>query len=76
MYIGKENTTYFRGTIDEVTDHTSGSINEQPNEKTNNVVSEQVRHKPSCTVTEADKKLEISNLTRRGILLSEYLWAY
>ena len=28
-------------------------INEPPREKTNNVVSEQVRHKPGFTVTEA-----------------------
>ena len=27
-------------------------INEPPRGKTNNVVSEQVRHKPTCTVTE------------------------
>ena len=27
-------------------------INEPPRGKTNNVVSEQVRHKPDCTVTE------------------------
>ena len=29
-----------------------GSIPEPPRGKTNNVVSEQVRHKPTCTVTE------------------------
>ena len=29
------------------------SINEPPRGKTNNVVSEQVRQKPACTVTEA-----------------------
>ena len=28
-------------------------LNEPPRGKTNNVVSEQVRHKPVCTVTEA-----------------------
>ena len=28
-------------------------LNEPPREKTNNVVSDQVRHKPTCTVTEA-----------------------
>ena len=27
-------------------------INEPPRGKTNNVVSEQVRHKPACTATE------------------------
>ena len=30
-----------------------GVRNEPPRWKTNNVVSEQVRHKPGCTVTEA-----------------------
>ena len=44
---------------------------EPPRGKTNNVVSEQVRHKPACTSTEKSKKLEISDLSRRGILLSE-----
>ena len=32
--------------------------NEPPREKTNNVVSKQVRHKPGCTVTEAGWKLK------------------
>ena len=36
-------------------------IIEPPHGKTNNVVSEQVRHKPTCTVTEKSKKLEISD---------------
>ena len=40
---------------------------EPPHGKTNNVVSEQVRHKPTCTVTEKEK-LEISDLSRRGLL--------
>ena len=31
---------------------TSCTLNEPPYEKTNNVVFEQVRHKPACTVTE------------------------
>ena len=44
---------------------------EPPREKTNNVVSEQVRHKPACTSTEKSYKLEISDLSRRGIVLSE-----
>ena len=35
---------------------------EQPRGKTNNVVSEQVRHRSGCTVTEAGWKLEISDL--------------
>ena len=47
------------------------SIYEPPRGKTNNVVSEQVRHKPVCTVTEKSWKLEISDLSRRGIVLSE-----
>ena len=29
-------------------------LNEPPRGETNNVVSEQVLHKPDCTVTEAD----------------------
>ena len=33
-------------------------------------VSDQVRHKPGCTVTEAGQKLEISDLRRREIVLS------
>ena len=48
-----------------------GDIFKPPRGKTNNVVSEQVRHKPACTSTEKSKKLEISDLSRRGILLSE-----
>ena len=44
---------------------------EPPRGKTNNVVSEQVRHKPTCTSTENSYKLEISDLSRRGIVLSE-----
>ena len=31
---------------------TTNSVNEPPCGKTNNVVSDQVRHKPTCTVTE------------------------
>ena len=33
-------------------------------------VSDQVQHKPSCTPTEDDLRLEISDLDRRGIALS------
>ena len=47
------------------------SLNEPPRGKTNNVVSDQVRHKPTCTSTEKSKKLEISDLSRRGTVLSE-----
>ena len=41
-------------TLTRETNRTEGKIkqNEPPHEKTNNVVSEQVRHKPSCTSTE------------------------
>ena len=45
--------------------------NEPPLGKTNNVVSEQVRHKPACTATEAGYKLENLELSRGGIVLSE-----
>ena len=38
---------------------------ELPRGKTNNVVSEQVRHKSGCTVTEAGWKLEISDLKKK-----------
>ena len=38
---------------------------EPPRGKTNNVVSEQVRHKPTCTSTEAGWKLEILELSIR-----------
>ena len=43
---------------------------EPPRGKTNNVVSEQVRHKPTCTSTEKSLKLEISDLhvSKRGIV--------
>ena len=33
-------------------------------------VSDQVRHKPGCTATEDGYMLEISDLGRRGIVLS------
>ena len=38
--------------------------------KTNNVVSEQVRRKPSCTSTDDDYRLQIFDLEGRGIVLS------
>ena len=44
--------------------------NELARGKTNNVVSEQVRHKPACTVKEDGERLEILDLERRGIVLS------
>ena len=37
--------------------------------KTNNVVPQQVRHKPTCTSTEKSWKLEMSDLRRREIVL-------
>ena len=39
-------------------------------EKTNNLGSDQVRHKPGCTVTEDGKRLEILDLESKGIVLS------
>ena len=39
-------------------------------EKTNNVVSDHVQHKPGCTVTEDGSRLEILDLESRGIVLS------
>ena len=45
-------------------------IIEPGHEKTNNVVSEQVLHKLSCTSTEDDYRLEVFNLENRGIVLS------
>ena len=47
----------------------SNYIIEPPRGKTNNVVSEQVPHKPTCTCTEAGYKLEISDLRSRGSVL-------
>ena len=39
-------------------------------EKTNNLGSDQVQHKPVCTVTEDGWRLEILDLESRGIVLS------
>ena len=39
-------------------------------EKTNNLGSDQVWHKPACTVSEDGKRLEILDLESRGIVLS------
>ena len=41
-------------------------------EKTNNLDSDQVRHKPGCTVTEDGQKLEILDISRRKIVLSKF----
>ena len=43
---------------------------EPRHEKTNILVSDLVRHKPGCTTTEDGKRLEISDLESRGIVLS------
>ena len=45
---------------------------EPRHEKTNVLVSDQVRHKPGCTATEDSQRLEISDLESRGIVL-DYL---
>ena len=42
---------------------------EPPRGKTNNVVSEQVQHKPACTSTEKSQKLEISDLSRENFTI-------
>ena len=39
-------------------------------EKTNNLGSDQVRHKPGCTVKEDSQRLEILDFESRGIALS------
>ena len=39
-------------------------------EKTNNLGSDQARHKPGCTVTEDGYRLEILDLESRGTVLS------
>ena len=45
-------------------------IFEPPRGKTNNVVSEQVQHKLTCTVAEKSYRLEFLDLESRGIVLS------
>ena len=40
--------------------------------KNNNVVFEQVLHKPSCTSTEDGWRLEILDLESKGIVLSQF----
>ena len=39
-------------------------------EKTNIVIYEHVRNKPSCTSTEDDERLEVLDLESRGTVLS------
>ena len=46
------------------------STNEPPREKTNAMVSVQVRHKPSCASTEDGWRHEILDLESGGIVLS------
>ena len=43
---------------------------EPVHEKTNNLGSDLVRHKPACTITEDGKRLAILDLESRGIVLS------
>ena len=43
---------------------------EPRHEKTNVLVSDQVRHKPGCTATEDGQRLEILDLESKGIVLS------
>ena len=43
---------------------------EPPRGKTNNVVSEEVGHKPACTSTEKTKKLDTLNLLTRAMQVS------
>ena len=50
--------------------HIGDLVNEPPHEKTNVLVSDQVRHKPVCTATEDGSRLEISYIESRGIVLS------
>ena len=44
-------------------------LDEPVREKTNKLGSDQVRHKPGCTVTEEGYRLEIFDLESRGIVL-------
>ena len=46
-------------------------LNEPRCEKTGLRVSDQVRHKPGCTVTEDSQRLDISDLGSRRIVLSK-----
>ena len=60
---GRMTVKYFMTNLDE-------RIFEPRREKTNVLVSDQVRHKPGCTATEDGYMLEISDLGSRGIVLS------
>ena len=48
----------------------SSEQNEPLHGKTYVLVSNMLRHKPGCTVTEDGQRLEILDLERRGIVLS------
>ena len=50
--------------------HLSVAIYEPRHEKTCLRVSDQVRHKPGCAITEDDKRFEISDSGRIGIVLT------
>ena len=45
-------------------------LNEPVREKTNNLGSDQVQHRPAFTFTEDGERLEILDLENRGIVLS------
>ena len=69
MYFGRY-LAFLNDTVRKVGDLVDDKVNEPVHEKTYNLGSDQVRHKPGYTVTEAGWKLEISDLRRRGIVLS------
>ena len=50
--------------------HIKSLIIEPVYEKTNNLGSDLVQHKPGCTVTEDGKRLETLDLESNGIVLS------
>ena len=50
--------------------NTANKTNEPPRGKTNNVVLDQIRHKPGCSATEIGYRLQILDLESRGIILS------
>ena len=69
--LGGTNLKFYACKLDRMLNMAAMLTNEPPSMKTNKVVSEQVRHKPACTVTEKSYKLEIFELSRRGIVLCE-----
>ena len=46
------------------------TTNEPCHEKTNDLVSDLLQHKPGCTATEDGQRLESLDLESRGIVLS------